>query len=295
MVSALTDRLFSGYSSSGTNSSGGAASGKNASSGGGTKPANDSGYSADREQRSAGSTETPPLFYIDLLTRHRKRACSTSADNSSLASDEKRARITDSQELNYLAHMVSQELGTAGGHAYPKINSKKPRMLPTHANVNMGGVTLVHSKDYFAVAPRKSSQSSHGGHNMMSPELCVDALQSIIKACAPHYQTTASFRAINPPFSKPTADLGTSDSASTTSSVTEDEAEDATENPSISMGQALTISKQPRYVCVCVCGSLLSFQNPDAHMVSSFLSCVELLSWRMLPTRLFTAMLPFSP
>lgn len=250
MVSALTDRLFSGYSSSGTNSSGGAASGKNASSGG-TKPANDSGYSADQEQPSAA--KTPPLFYIELLTRHRKRG--SPSDNSSLASDEKRTRIEDAQEVNYLAHMVSQEL-VRGGHLYPEINTEKPRMLPTNANVDMRGVTLVHSKDYFGAPPaaRTSSQSSssHNNnpnnhpHNMMSLDFGGDALQSIIKACAPHYQTTTTSR-VNP---KPAGVLtDTSDGASTTSSVTEEEAEDAaTENPSISMGQALTISKQPRYV-----------------------------------------------
>lgn len=234
MVSALTDRLWSGYSSSGGSSNE-------------AKPAattNDSsGYSADQEQ--SAQTTAPP-FYIDLLSHHGKRHASDDHHHDG-APDEKKRRLENQMEVNYLAHTARHEI-SRGGRSYPTINTKKPRVLPV--GVDYSHVTLVHSKDFF-MPPRKPAASSWNMTMTMSPDLCMDALQSIIKSCSSHYRGVS-----NPPVAPlgrpeqktPETEEDSSDVASTTSSVTEDGDDVAPPKTTISMGQALSISKQPRYV-----------------------------------------------
>ena len=244
MVSPLTDRLLSGYSSSETNSSNGRQS-----SGAGAKPTTDSGgYSADHELSNQG---TPPPFYIDLLSRHHKRHASGSPQGQ--LPDEKKKRIEHEKEVSYLAHVARHEMAR-GGIKSSKINTKKPRMLPYP--IDMSKVSLVHSKNFFTL-PRKPVETSAWNMTLtMSPDLCFDALQSIIKSCSDHYQGVPGGPVAAPVLAdsvKPAPEMegDTSDVASTTSSVTEDgdpsSSEDSTKVP-ISMGDALTISKQPRYV-----------------------------------------------
>lgn len=256
MVSPLTDRLLSGYSSSG-NSSG--ESGRQ--SGDAPKPttttANDSsGYSADQEQ----SAQNPsPPYFIDLLARHRKRGASDDAhSHDGVGShDDKKRRIERQSETNYIAHMARHEISRAG-LPYPKINPKKSKILPS--SVDFSKVTLIHSKD-FARTSRKPVSAAPSPWNVtltMSPDMCVSALQSLIKSCSAHYNGVS-----NPPMStvSPFAkkvsssemEEDTSDVASTTSSVTEDGVEDApppARTSTISMGQALSISKQPRVIVI---------------------------------------------
>lgn len=247
MVSALTDRLFTGYSSSETNSSSGRMS--NEAKNGPT--ADSGGYSADQEQ-SAG---TPPPFYIDLLSRHRKRRASGDARRSS--SDEKKQRLDRKHEMNYAAHVARHELAR-GGLRCPQVNCKKPRMLPSP--VDMSKVTLVNSKDFVA-APKRAAPSAWNVTLTMSPDLCVDALTSIIKATSGHYRgsplpATEAAAACSSTPKAPETEGDSSDVASTTSSVTEDGVDDVgtgesevdSSKAAISMGQALTISKLPRYV-----------------------------------------------
>ena len=247
MVSALTDRLFSGYSSSETNSTGRLSDGAKAG------PTTDSGgYSADQEQSAQG---TPPPFYIDLMSRHRKRHASGDLkDSSSTRDDLKRAQ--KEQEVNYLAHVARHEIAR-GGLKCPQINYKKPRLLS--CPIDMSRVTLVHSKDFFTV-PRKPVSSSlwNVTQTMMSPDLCMDTLQSIVQSCAELYKgepiSETSSTTEDSAGEKPSEmEADNSDVASTTSSVTEDGVEEATSGGdsakvAISMGQALTLSKQPRYV-----------------------------------------------
>ena len=255
MVSPLTDRLLSGYSSSETNSSNGRlSSGEGAKAG----PTTDSGgYSADHELSAQAAQGTPPPFYIDLLSRHHKRHASDSPHGK--APDEKRNKLEHEMEVSYLAHVARDEMAR-GGRKCPKINPKKPRILP--GSIDMSKVSLVTSKNFF-MAPRKPAEASAWNVTLtMSPDLCVEALQSIIKSCSEHYQGTAATSSLvdavkapllpppPPPLPTPSAEMegDSSDVASTTSSVTEDGDPSSGEDnaKTISMGDALTLSKQPR-------------------------------------------------
>uniref|UniRef100_A0A7S3L6B6 Uncharacterized protein n=1 Tax=Amphora coffeiformis TaxID=265554 RepID=A0A7S3L6B6_9STRA len=248
MVSTLTDRLFSGYSSSETNSSTGRR-GNHEPKSAPTTDRDSGGYSADLEN-SAG---TPPPFYIDLLSHHRKRHAS--GEYHADAPDEKKKRVEHEQEMNYIAHTARRELAH-GGLRYPKINCRKPRMVP--GPINMSKVSLVSSKD-FAKSQKRPVTSAWNVTLTMSPDLCLDSLTSIIKSCSDHYRGVPCVAAAMPQPStckESVMDGDSSDVASTTSSVTEEgvdevaagESEAETSKVAISMGQALTISKQPRYV-----------------------------------------------
>ena len=239
MPSVLTDRLFSGYSSAETSSNGRLSNENKADSG---------GYSADQEQSA-----TPPPYYIDLLSRHRKRHAADDSHHS--APDDKKIRVQHENEVSYLAHVARHEMARAGLKC-PKINHKKPRMLP--CSIDMSKVSLVHSKDFF-MEPRKVTSASWNVTMSMSPDLCVDALQSIVKSCSEHYKGVPSMPEGTRPEVKVSEMEGdNSDVASTTSSVTQDgsdetEDTDDTAKTTISMGEALTISKRPRYVIYTVC------------------------------------------
>lgn len=244
MVSPLTDRLLSGYSSSGTSS---ATSGRLSGEAKLAATANDSsGYSADQEQSAQAAA---PPFYIDLLSRHGKRHATDDLHDG--APDEKRKRVENEMETNYLAHSARHEIAR-GGLRCPKINLKKPRLAS--AGIDFSHVSLIHSKDFF-MTPRKpdTSKSPWNVTMSMSPDLCIDALQSIVKSCYSHYQGVSNVPAepVARTESKTSETEGdASDVASTTSSVTEDGVEEvAAPKSTISMGQALSISKQPRYVC----------------------------------------------
>ena len=249
MVSALTDRLFTGYSSSETNSSGGRLSNEPKKSA--TTDRDSGGYSADQEQ-SAG---TPPPFYIDLLSRNHKRHAS--GQSHADAPDEKKKRVQHQQEMNYIAHVAKHEI-SRGGLRCPKVNSKKPRMVP--GLIDMSKVSLIHSKDFFTL-PKRPVTSAWNVTMTMSPDLCMNALSSMVKSCSEHYRGVpgAAAPATVPRFptsQAPETEGDSSDVASTTSSVTEYgvdevaavESEADSSKIAISMGQALTISKQPRYV-----------------------------------------------
>ena len=248
MVSTLTDRIFSGYSSSETNSSTGRRG--NEPQGDPTTDRDSGGYSADLEH-SAG---TPPPFYIDLLSHHGKRHAP--GESHADAPDEKKKRIQHQQEMNYIAHNARHEI-SRGGLRYPKMNVKKPRLVP--GSIDTSKVSLVTSKD-FAKAHKRHVTSSWNVTLTMSPDLCLDALSSMIKSCSEHYRGVPG---VSPAVvhqcstSKPSGMEGdSSDGGSTTSSVTEDgvdevaggEVEADSSKIAISMGQALTISKRPRYV-----------------------------------------------
>lgn len=252
MVSPLTDRLLTGYSSSETNSSNGRPS-RAAQAG---PPTDSGGYSADYEVSAQG---TPPPFYIDLLSRHHKRHASGGPHGK--APDEKKKKLEHEKEVSYLAHVARHEVAR-GGRKCPKINAKKPRILPE--SIDMSKVSLVSSKNFF-MPPRKPVEASAWNVTLtMSPDLCMEALQSIVKSCSEHYHGSVSSSAAatslerdvlkaplpSPPPTPPTEMEGddSSDVASTTSSVTEDGDPSSGEDnaQTISMGDALTLSKQPR-------------------------------------------------
>ena len=133
MVSALSQRLLSGYSS---NSSSGSSSKKRPSKSKDGKTGSLSGYSADREETSG----TPPIVSIDLLGESRKvhaydpNGC------------EKRRKT---HELQFAASTVKQDLARAG-FPYPELDKDKQIMSSPGGGVyriSLKGVRLVRSKE----------------------------------------------------------------------------------------------------------------------------------------------------
>jgi hypothetical protein len=197
------------------------------------------------------------------MSRHRKRHASEEhhhyENTSSITSQEDKK---GKQEMQYLAHIARHEVAR-GGLDCPEDaqNFKKPRL--SDDSIDMSRVTMVHSKDYFAPPRKPGFESAWNVPQMMNPDLGMSTLLSIIKSCSEHYRgqdvfQTASFPSTTSPIAATStmtqdkAEIDNSDVASSTSSVTEGDSDDVVSGEestkaAISMGQALSLSKQPRY------------------------------------------------
>ena len=132
MVSALSQRLLSGYSS---NSSSGSCSKKRKSNSNDVKSDNGSGYSADREETNG----SPPIGSIDLLEGRKVHSYDPNGC-------EKRRKT---HELQFAASTVKQDLARAG-FPYPELDKDKETMSSPgkgECTISLKGVRLINSKE----------------------------------------------------------------------------------------------------------------------------------------------------
>jgi hypothetical protein len=243
MVSQLSARLLNCYSSG--NSSGSSSKGNPQSQTSTSKPSG--GYTADIEsqlslsevKKSVGDGNGSLPLCIDLLYGHHKRE--NASENSR---DPKRRKIL---ELNYLASTAKIELARAG-KSCPAIRVDNPCMLATSEGVDMSKVHFLLGKKVASpfLAPRATLET-------ISQESYLDGIIGVFRTCSSHYKP--------PPVSSVSetrSDMG-ADGDGTTSFVTDNESDDGEEaktddignyskDQSITMADALSLCKQPRYV-----------------------------------------------
>jgi len=262
MVSPLSARLLNGYCSSGNSSDGSTkklqalkhssphlAAGSAVSAASASKPDNASstGYVADMEQLHVTSTGAPPVF-IDMYSHHRKREL-TSNDERAKKNRKIQGQI---QEMNYLATTAKADIARGEKHV-PVVRTQCPRTLASMAGVDMTKVQLVTSNKL--TSPFLTAQS--GGPPIVSPmerDNYYGDINDMIQSCSSFYQLPIQL--------EETKLSSAADTESSTSSVTDTESEECNEvsteeeDPSrtnndaslITMGEALSISRQPRYV-----------------------------------------------
>lgn len=200
MVSPLSTRLMSGYTSSNSscNSSSNASSKKRPASSNG-KLDSITGYSADGEETSG----FPPLASIDLQEEHR--------GSSDLNGGFQKRRKKN--ELQFAALSAKADLARAG-KTYPTIDRNKEKMTSTNGSIiNLKGVNLIHSKEF--EMPTFSSSSS-------AKNMFVD-YQMMVAACHDSYRHD-TLRP-NTEESKISSSLQDSDRRSSTSWVSDAESE----------------------------------------------------------------------
>jgi hypothetical protein len=234
MVSQLSARLsnFNSIENSSDNSSNGSMSNRGAQSTKSHGRSSAGGYMADMENSSStgnASCDSSPSCFVDVLPGHHKRERVSSIDSS----DVKRRKTL---EANYLASTVGFELARAGKSAplvrsNPHVDHVQNKSLTTPFLVVQAPLKGIFQTDYCA--------------NM----------SNIISACSSFYQIPAETLLSS-------KEKGIFTEEMCTSSVSGDSEDDnACGNPSkpvktsgepsfITMGDALSISTEPRYVSI---------------------------------------------
>lgn len=209
-----------------------------------------SGYRADREQNSCRNAKQPP-DYINLRDKFKDEE---THESSGLSAKEQRAKRRKISAAVYDATRVREDL-TQAGLPYPKARTDIPcRALRSFSGVNMGAVELVIASSVDK-ASRKDPETEKNA--FIDFRHRCDTVASLIGECQSFYWIS----------SKP-APLGQreeSDWESSTSSVTDSDdanpsfstrleeescsdAEREPLQPTVTMGEALEMSKEPRYV-----------------------------------------------
>lgn len=262
MVSALTGKLFAGYSSGGSLDS----LTKNRKSSNTSGSTN--GYAGDDDQVGRGGQ---PPSVVDLEAKLRNK--DDIGKSSSLGVDfdgigkisTKRRRMI---ELEFAAHNVKAELSQAGIEMQePRV--KAPRLLPPCSNVDMSSVTLMKSSD-FAKLDLRTVGCTWIQNNRS--DICFNSISSLTQACRDFYQLPCTESKIA------FADCS-DDGSTTTSSVSGSGSGSEDEEPSkpfMAMCEALSLCKQPRIVV------LSSSPFTVVHVNAAYLQLTGLSSVRLL-------------
>ena len=245
MVSALTGRLYPcGEYSSG--SDGGGAMKRKSEAVDVSSTSRSSGYAADVDQVG----KSVPPFYVDFQAP-KEGSMSTTKDCKLDGEgrheggriggfSSKRLRIV---EKDYLAQNAYAELAR-GGLEVPKLQLNCPRLLPPLCGIDMSRVSLVKSSDFSVETPEMPVTEGN-------KEVCADTIISLAESCRDFYQLPLelkSERSDDQSITSSVTDAETDTNGSGNSDDDDDETAKGKKYSFMTMCDALSLCKQPRYV-----------------------------------------------